>query len=391
MMTEIKGICNENFMRVREVLERNLASGADIGASAAVFIDGEPVVDIWGGYFDEAKTRAWESETIVNTFSTTKTMMALCMLILADRGEVDLDARVAKYWPDFAQNGKDEVLVRHLLGHSSGLPGWTEPVTLADICDHEKAADLLAKQAPWWKPGTAIGYHPITFGPLNNEIVRRVTGKTLKQFFAEEVARPIGADFHIGAKEEDDDRVSNIIQSAPIRPRAGEGTITDRAFFNPYVMPQDSGTIMWRRADLGGSNGHGNARSAAMVQQVLACGGEAFGKRLLSEAGCLRALETVGEGTDLVAGFPARWGMGYALNNPAVAEIFGHRLDGKRIAFWGGSGGSLVVNDLDARMTVAYVMNRHVEDQTGLGKRGIEIVRAAYDSRNAVEAKSAAV
>lgn len=388
-MTEIKGICNEKFIRVRETLAQNLESGADIGASAAVFIDGEPVVDIWGGYFDEAKTRAWESDTIVNTFSTTKTMTALSMLILADRGEVDLNAPVKKYWAEFAQNGKEDVLVRHFLGHSAGLPGWTEPVTLADICDHEKAADLLAKQAPWWKPGTAIGYHPITFGPLLNEIIRRVTGKSLKQFFAEEVAGAIGADFHIGAKAEDDHRVSNMIQSSPIRLRAGKETMTDRAFFNPYVMPQDSGSVMWRRADLGGSNGHGNARSAAMVQHVLACGGEAFGKRLLSEAGCLRALETVGEGTDLIAGFPARWGMGYALNNSALSEIFGHRLDDKRVALWGGSGGSLVVNDLDSRMTVAYVMNRHVEDQTGLGERGIEIVCAVYDSLKGADSKSA--
>lgn len=387
-MAEIKGICKEQFIRVREALEKNLDSGADIGASAAVFIDGEPVVDIWGGYFDEAKTRLWESDTIVNNFSTTKTMTALCMLILADRGEIDLDAPVKKYWPEFAQNGKDEIKVRHILGHNSGMPGWTEAVTLSDICDIEKATRLLEKQAPWWKPGTKIGYHSITFGPLLGEIIRRVTGKTLKRFFAEDVAEPIGADYHIGAPEECDERVSVMIQSSPPRERYGDNSISDRVFFNPYVMPQDSGTIMWRRGELGGSNGHGNARSVAMVQQVLSCGGTAFGKQLLSEAGCLQALELQAEGADQVAGFPLRWGMGYGLNNSTISEIYEHRIDGRPLAFWGGSGGSIVVNDFDARMTIAYVMNRHVEG--AVDQRGIDIVVAAYDSLKTVGSKSAA-
>jgi CubicO group peptidase (beta-lactamase class C family) len=176
---EVQGTYDDRFRAVYDVLERQLNNGDDIGSAAAVFIDGEPVVDIWGGYIDEARTRPWERDTIVNTFSTTKPMTALCALILADRGELDLQAPVTKYWPEFGAAGKGDTKVSHLLAHTSGLPGWTETVTLDDILDREKAADLLARQAPWWEPGTAIGYNPITYGPLIGEVIRRVSGKTL--------------------------------------------------------------------------------------------------------------------------------------------------------------------------------------------------------------------
>lgn len=373
------GTCDPRFRAVQTALERNLRRIADIGASAAVYIDGEPVVDIWGGYFDEARTRSWERDTIVNNFSTTKTMTALTALVLADRGELDLDAPVAKYWPEFAAEGKGAVLVRQLLAHTSGVPGWTEPVKLEDIYDHEKASSLLARQAPWWKPGTQVGYHAITFGPLIGEVVRRITGRSLGRFFAEEIAGPLGGDYHIGTGPELDHRVSVMIPSGPTRPRGEPKTITDRVFFNPYVTPQDSGTIGYRRCELGGSNGHGNARSVAAIQSVLACGGEVRGVRLLSRAGCERALELQFEGHDLVAGYPLRWGLGYALENETLNELYGNRFKGHRIAFWGGSGGSVVVNDLDERMTIAFVPNRHVE-HGGIDQRGMDIVEAAYDS-----------
>ncbi len=375
----ITGTYPSRFQRVRDVFARNLSNGQDLGASVAVYHDGEPVLDLWGGYFDTGRRRIWERTTIVNNFSTTKTMTALCVLVLADRGELDLDAPVKKYWPEFAQNGKGDVLVRHFLGHTSGLPGWTAPVTVADICDHEKAARLLARQAPWWKPGTQVGYHAITFGPLIGEVVRRVSGKTLGRFFAEEIAGPLGADYHFGTGPECDHRVSVMVAATDIRPRQGAGTVSDRVFFNPYITAEISGTLEWRRAELGGSNGHGNARSVAAAQSVLACGGTVRGVRLMSEAGCLRAMELQGEGRDLVCGYPLRWGMGYGLNSPIIAEGFGPLLEGRRIAFWGGAGGSVIVNDFDARMTVAYVMNMHRE-HGGVDPRGLGIVRAAYES-----------
>jgi CubicO group peptidase (beta-lactamase class C family) len=378
-MTTIHGKFDAKFSRVRDVLAANLASGADIGASVAVYIDGEPVVDIWGGWLDREQTKSWARDTIVNTFSTTKTMTALCALILADRGVLDLDAPVAKYWPEFAAAGKEGLLVRHVLGHTSGMPGWTEKVTLADILDREKAVDLLAKQAPWWEPGTRIGYQPITYGPLLGEVIRRVTGKTLGRFFREEVAGPLGAEYHIGTLPEQDACSAPLIQSSPVIAPLGDGSIYDRVFFNPLVVPQDAFTLAWRRGELGGSNGYGNARGVAAVQSVLSSGGEVRGLRLLSRQGCERVLEVQGEGTDAVAGFPLRWGMGYALNSPIFDQIYGRRLTGRRVAYWGGSGGSTCMNDLDARMTVAYVMNKHVE-HGGIDQRGIDVIVAAYDS-----------
>jgi CubicO group peptidase (beta-lactamase class C family) len=375
----IHGNFDSKFSRVRDVLADNLASGADIGASVAVYIDGEPVVDIWGGWLDREQTKPWARNTIVNTFSTTKTMTALCALILADRGVLDLEAPVAKYWPEFAAAGKERVLVRHVLGHTSGMPGWTEKVTLADILDREKAVDLLAKQAPWWEPGTRTGYQPITYGPLLGEVIRRVSGKTLGRFFREEVAGPLGAEYHIGTLPEHDACSAPLIQSSPVIAPRGDGSIYDRVFFNPLVIPQDAFSLAWRRGELGGSNGYGNARGVAAVQSVLSSGGEVRGVRLLSTQGCERALEVQGEGTDAVAGFPLRWGMGYTINSPLFDEIYGRRLTGRRVAYWGGSGGSTCMNDLDARMTVAYVMNKHVE-HGGIDQRGIDVIVAAYDS-----------
>src|SRR5215475_6945869 len=159
---EIHGTYSDRFSGVREAFARNLDTGQDIGASVALCIDGEMVVDLWGGYFDATYTREWQRDTIVQTFSTTKTMTALCALVLADRGEIDLGAPVAKYWPEFAAEGKSAIQVRQLLGHASGLAGWTEAVTVNDIYDWEKSTTLLARQAPWWKPGTAAGYHAFT-------------------------------------------------------------------------------------------------------------------------------------------------------------------------------------------------------------------------------------
>jgi len=375
---EVQGVCPDRFRPVHATLEKNLNDGSDIGASAAVFIDGEPVVDVWGGFVDAARTLPWTRDTIVNTFSTTKTMTALCALVLADRGALDLHAPVAKYWPEFAAAGKGAIEVRHLLGHTAGVAGWEAPMTIADILDRERATALLAGQAPWWEPGKAVGYHAITFGHLVGEVVRRVSGKTLGRFFAEEVAAPLGADYHIGTGPDCDERVSPMIQSSPILDRSGDNSIRDRVFFNPYVTPQIASTVAWRRGELGGSNGHGNARSVAAVQSVLSNGGQARGARLLSKAGCEKALEPQFEGVDLVAGFPLRWGMGFGLASPLVAQLYGPALADRRIAFWGGSGGSFVMNDLDARMTVAFVMNKHIENG-GIDMRGVEIVRAAYE------------
>ena len=195
---------SDGFPDVRAVFEDNLASGADVGASFCATVEGETVVDLWGGFADAARTRPWREDTIVNVYSTTKTMTALTALLVADRGELDFEAPVARYWPEFAANGKDGVTVAHLMSHSAGLSGWREPITREDLYDWEKVTALLAAQAPFWKPGTASGYHALTQGYLVGEVVRRITGRSLGTVFREEIAEPLGADFHIGLPASED-------------------------------------------------------------------------------------------------------------------------------------------------------------------------------------------
>jgi CubicO group peptidase (beta-lactamase class C family) len=206
-MAEIQGSYDDLFTAVPGALAALLDAG-DVGASAAVFVDGEPVVDVWGGFADADRAIPWQRDTIVNVWSVTKTMTALCALILADRGELDLAAPVARYWPEFAAAGKDGVLVRHLLAHTAGLPSWDEPATAEDLYDWPAATARLAAQAPQWEPGTAAGYHSLTQGFLVGEVVRRITGHSLGEFLADEVAGPLGADFHIGLSAGHDHRVA---------------------------------------------------------------------------------------------------------------------------------------------------------------------------------------
>jgi CubicO group peptidase (beta-lactamase class C family) len=349
-VADVYGNCEDRFGKVREVLAASLDTD-DVGASAAVFVDGEPVVDLWGGYRDADRTLAWERDTITNVWSTTKTMTALCALVLADRGDLDLDAPVGRYWPEFTAAGKDAVLVRHLLGHTAGLPDFDGPITVENLFDWPGVTARLAAQAPRWPPGTAAGYHSITFGFLVGEVVRRVTGRSIGTFFAEEVAGPAGADFHIGLGAEHDDRVAPLIADPQGDKPPGF-----------LLGVSDSHTEAWWRAELPAVNGFGNARSVAALQSALACEGVAGGVRLLSPAGCERVFEEQFRGEDRVLGVPIRYGLGY-------------RLEGHTCS-WGGWGGSLVFADADHRMTVAYVMNQTLWDGYA---RGLEVVMAAYD------------
>jgi CubicO group peptidase (beta-lactamase class C family) len=285
---------------------------------------------------------------------------------------IDLDAPVARYWPAFAANGKADVRVRHLLSHTSGLSGWEEPITTEDLYDWEKATSLLAAQAPWWEPGTASGYHAITQGFLVGEVVRRATGTTLGRFFAEEIAAPLGADFWIGLPAEHDARVARVIPPASGLPMGDRKSLPIRTLGNPPLRAEVSSTERWRRAELGAINGHGNARSVAAIQSVLACGGTVGGRRILSSRGCDVALAEQSNGPDLVLGVPIRFGMGYGLRTPLL--FF---LQNDRTCFGGGWGGSLVIVDCSARVVIAYVMNRMGEGTLG-DERGAGLVMATY-------------
>jgi CubicO group peptidase (beta-lactamase class C family) len=327
------------------------------GAAVCVTVDGETVVDTWRG--------PWERDTIINVYSTTKTMAALTALLVADRGELDFAAPVARYWPEFAAAGKQDVTVAQVMSHSSGLSGWRAPLTTADLYDWEKATALLAAQEPWWKPGTASGYHAATQGYLIGEIVRRITGRTLGTVFRQEIAEPLGADFHIGLPAAEDHRVAELI--APPAPIEGfdASEIQVNVATNPPIDVPAVQTREWRGAEIPAVNGHGNARSVALAHTVLTTGGGG----LMSEAGRRRALDVQIEGTDLVLGYPIRWGLGFAVG--------GDFLPHDEMLFWGGNGGSLALIDMRARSTFAFVTSRMAA--TALDLRGLSIAMTMWE------------
>jgi CubicO group peptidase (beta-lactamase class C family) len=375
-MAEVQGTCEPRFESVRTTLAGQLDRGEDLGASVAVLVRGEPVVDIWGGWADAEKTRPWESDTITNVWSTTKTMTFLCALMLHDRGELDFHAPVANYWPEFAQAGKENIEVRHIMGHTAGLSGWEEPLAAEQLADWDLCTQRLAAQAPWWEPGTGSGYHAVTQGYLIGEIVRRITGDTIGTWFAREVAKPLDADFHIGLPASEDHRVSNVIPPPPIDMTAMEGQVSElmiKTFMNPPIDASMAHHEWWRRAEIPAANGQGNARSVAAVQSIIAGKGQARGVRLLSAESTDSIFEVQADGIDKVLGVPERMGMGYGLANPP--EVPG----GPRLCYWGGYGGSVIIMDQDYEFTVCYVMNRMESGLVG-DMRGANVVTAAVTS-----------
>ena len=210
----IYGSCDPRFVKVRELFQRGFDSGQEIGAAVSFVLDGKSVVDLWGGHYDEARTREWERDTLVNVYSTTKGMVAICANQLIERGLLDIEAPVARYWPEFAAGGKQDLKVRWLLSHQAGLPAVRETLPPGSLYDWDRMCAALAAQEPWWVPGTAHGYHAFTYGHLVGEIVRRITGESLGTYFRKNVAEPLGADFHIGLAPEHDARTADVYSFA---------------------------------------------------------------------------------------------------------------------------------------------------------------------------------
>lgn len=353
----IHGHARDEFAALRDEFEHQLASGDELGASLAVIVEGEPVVDLWGGWADPDHRREWGQDTITNVWSISKTITSLAALLLIDRGQLDPALPVAHYWPEFAAAGKEGVLVKHVLMHSSGVSGWAQPVTAADILDADAAAARLATQPPWWPAGSASGYHLLDYGHLVGELVRRVTGRALGAFVAEELAGPLGADFWLGLPESEEHRVSNVVP--PPRTTLDFSAMPpDSPAFKTYTGPpldaESTWTREWRAAGIGGAGGQGNARSVARLNALIANGGELDGVRLLAPDTIDRIFAEHTDGVDLVLGLPLRFGLGFAVPNPASTPW----IPEGRVAFWGGWGGSIVINDVDRRTTFAYVMNR---------------------------------
>ena len=360
-MVTVHGKVKPGFEGVSEAFANNFADGFEVGASVAVVYKGEMVVDIWAGHREMERISDWQSDTLVNVWSTTKTMMFLTLLTLADRGEISLTDPVYKHWPEFKVNGKEGIEIRHLMAHTAGLSGWAEPMVPEDMYNHDKCAAVLGAQAPWWTPGSQSGYHAITQGYLIGELVKRVTGQSLGNFFRENFAEPLGADFHIGTAAEHHHRITNVIPGVGLLdPTAEPGGIAVRTYSNPKIDARIAWTPEWRQCESPAANGHGNARSVAQLQSIISHGGEAGGKRFLSAAGVEALFTEQMSGQDLILGVPMKFGMGYGLNSE-----FTPLSPNARACFWGGWGGSLVVNDLDAELTYAYVMNRMGEGTTG--------------------------
>ncbi|MEV0245487.1 serine hydrolase domain-containing protein [Nocardia sp. NPDC050712] len=370
------GSCTGQFEGLRRELANQLASGAELGASIAVVVDGEPVVDIWGGYRDPERTRPWASDTIVNVFSITKTMTALSALLLIDRGELDAHRKVAHYWPEFAANGKGDIEIRHILGHTSGVSGWQPPMAVPDLYDTEAAAARLAAQPPWWEPGSASAYHCLNYGHLVDAVVRRITGRSLGAFFADELAGPLGADFHIGTGPEQHDRIAPLIPPPALEfdmTLLDQESILVKTLTSPLLDVAMTATPQWQQAEIGAVNGHGNARSVARVQSLVSNGGTLAGREFLSGKTIDLIFEQQSDGVDLALMVPLRFGIGYGLPQPQTAP----EVPAGRVCWWSGYGGSIVVNDLDRRMTFAYTMNKMEPGIIG-SARADAYLRATY-------------
>lgn len=354
---EIHGTCAPAFEPVRDAFAQNFAERGEIGASVAVVANGEPVVNLWGGWADPARTRPWQQDTLTNVWSTTKAMTSLCAHVLMDRGELDPDAPVARYWPEFAAGGKADIPVRWIMSHRAGLAGLTEPASVEDYYDWDKITGLLAAQEPLWEPGTATGYHAITFGYLIGEVIARIAKQSPGVFFGSEIAGPLWADFHIGLPESELRRCSDLLG---VRPSEDERAAVARAYAsahpaamaalaNPALTGDEANADDWRMAEIPAANGHGTALALATVFGTLVDGSN----RLVSAETLKTACTGQGRFTDLVLGFPLEFALGYALSGPEHhygpnPAAFGHD----------GFGGSAVCADPESGLAIAYVMNR---------------------------------
>jgi CubicO group peptidase (beta-lactamase class C family) len=355
---------------VWEAFAKNFVLGEEIGASVAITIGGKPVVDLWGGYRDVACTQRWLEDTICNGMSVGKSVAATCVHMLIDRGLVDLDAPVARYWPEFAANGKAGLLVRWVLDHRAGLPWLTDDLWPGAIYDWQAMTAALAAQAPLWEPGTKPAHHLRTFGFLVGEIVRRVTGKTLGTFFRDEVAVPLGIDFHIGLGPAEIARCAEFVARPtplPLDPNTPFAR-TGRQFPQPLDYNSDE----FRRAEIPGSNGHGNARSVARFYSILANGGTLDGVRILSPEAIARATTQQYFAKEATVGRTNRQALGFLLNSPAFpigpsGNAFGQF----------GMGGATGLCDPDRRLAFGYMQSK-MHMVANVGPRVMRLLDAMY-------------
>jgi len=385
MTVKIEGACDPKFNSVKEAFAENFEKRHEVGAAAALMLDGKSVVDIWAGYADQAKTRPWTRDTLVNVYSTTKGVTAICAHRLADKGLLDIDAPVAKYWPEFAQAGKDKLPVRFLLSHRAGLPAVRKLLDEDALFKWNKMTTALAEQEPWWEPGTRHGYHALTFGFLVGEVIRRITGKTPGAYLRDEIAGPLGADFHIGLDAKHDARTADMIP-APL-PESGEPnlfaevmknpeSVAAKAFMNPPggMRPGLVNTREWRAAEIPAGNGHGTARSLAQLYGALARGGDLNNVRVMSKEQIARCSIEQSNGPDELLIINTRFSLGFMMSQPGSSlgpnpKSFGHP----------GAGGSLGYADPEAKIGFGYTMNK-MQASLLIDPRATWLIDAVYES-----------
>ena len=360
------GTVDDGFEPVADAFLANFRAPGEIGAAVCVYRDGRPVVDLWAGLADRDQGRQWESDTPVLTFSSTKGFTAACANLLVERGVLELDAPIASYWPEFAENGKESIPVRWILCHKAGVPAVDATLTLGQVLAWDPVVAAVARQKPEWPPGTDHGYHARTFGWIVGELVRRVTGCTLGQFLAAEISGPLGLDFRVGLPAAEEARLATLYpaRQEPIDPKS----LLGRVMYGPSNLFADN--QVWNRpelhaAEMPSSNGIGTAH--ALARHYAALVGEVDGVRTLRPETVAAAGEEQATGVDRVLGQPTRFGLGFMLDEVPGRRVLGHP----------GSGGSLGFADPDAGIGFGYVMNRMIATGPEDG-RAARLAEAVY-------------
>jgi len=364
MVVDMAGWVTPGFERVRDCFAANFERDdayREIGASLAVYRGAELVVDLSAGFRDAERTALWTRDTLANVWSTTKGITAIAVAVLVERGLIDYAAPVAHYWPEFAQNGKAAITVSQLLSHQAGLPGFIEPTSVADFYDWPVVTARLASQPPMWESGTKNSYHAMTFGFLAGELIRRVSGLSVGQFVATQLASPLGADIFIGLPESEEHRVAPLV--APrVEPTFDPASLTPEAvaaLFNPPMTPTTPNQRAWRAAEIPAGNGHASAIGLARLYAALANGGSLDGIRIMSPDTIAALASVRTRRVDLMLGFAPNWGAGVSGN---AAGLFGPKPNVFGHCGWGGSFGCA---DSEAAVSIGYVMNQMGETIVG--------------------------
>lgn len=383
---EIQGAYAPEFTKVRDAFAANFDDAREVGASFALALEGEIVVDLWAGHADGARTKPWQADTLINTYSTTKGMVATVVGVLADEGLIDYHAKVAEYWPEFAAAGKQDVTVAQLLSHQAGICGPRERIEMNDVYDWDGLCSTLAAQWPFWEPGTANGYHAVVFGHIAGEVARRAykkdsgQTKSLGELYAEKVTEPLGADndYYIGLPESEDHRVAEML---PVEGSEQLGTglggkkrMNDAlycAMAHPPLTAHIANDRAWRAAEVPGANGQGNGRGIAKVYGALANSGELNGEKIISAEGITEMTQEECFRKDLVIGVRMRWSRGFILNK---AELYGPNPDTFGHSGWGGSFGFA---DRATRLGMGYAMNQMDTNIFG-DPRAVRLIDATY-------------